>query len=69
MNEQTIAKNVITKHAFSILSILCEKLPLENNTNAVKTIPIMTIGAIRYECKAVVSNPTTINPTATKAVK
>ena len=69
MNEQIIAINVITKHTFSILSILCEKLPFASNTNIAKVIPIITIGAIRYECKAVVNKPTTIIPIATKAVK
>jgi hypothetical protein len=69
MNEQIIAMNVTTKHIFSILSILCEKLPLDINTNIAKTIPMTTIGATRYECKAVVNRPTAIIPIATSAVK
>ena len=69
MNEQIIAINVIAKHIFSILSILCEKLPFESNTNIAIIIPIITIGAMRYECKAVVNRPTTIIPIATNAVK
>ncbi|MBQ7929135.1 MAG: hypothetical protein IJ287_10420 [Methanobrevibacter sp.] len=44
-------------------------MPLDNNTNAAKIIPIITIGAIRYECSAVVSNPTIIIPKATNDVK
>lgn len=69
MNEQIIAMNVITKHIFSMLSILCEKLPFESSTNAARTIPIITIGATRYECKAVANKPMTTIPIATNAVK
>ena len=69
MNEQIIAKNVITKHIFSILSILCEKLPLAKNTNMAKIIPIITIGKRIVECKNVANNPTTIIPIATSKVK
>ena len=69
INEQIIAISVITKHIFSILSILCAKLPLDNNTNIAMTTPIITIGAMSVECRNVVKSPTTIIPTATKAVK
>lgn len=69
MNEQIIAINVITKHNFSILSILCEKLPFESNTNIAKIIPIITIGARVVECKNVAKRPTTIIPIATNDVK
>ena len=69
MNEQIIAINVIIKHNFSILSILCAKLPLANNTITVKKTPIITIGAMRVECSAVVKIPTNTIPMATKAVK
>ena len=69
MNEQTIAINVITKHNFSILSILCEKLPRASNTNIAKAIPIITIGARVVECNNVAKSPTTIIPIATNEVK
>jgi hypothetical protein len=69
MNEQIIAKNVIMKHIFSKLSILCEKLPLESKTKIARTIPIITIGAIIVECNTVARMPTTMTPMATNAVK
>jgi len=69
MNAQIIAKNVIIKHIFSILSILCEKLLLLSNTKDAKTIPITTIGAIIVEWKNVVINPTNIIPIATNPIK
>lgn len=69
MNEHIIAKNVIIKHNFSILSILWEKLPLANNTNIANITPRTTIGASIVECKNVANPPTTIIPMATIAVK
>ena len=69
MNEHTIAKNVIMKQIFSMLSILCEKLPLESSENASKTIPTSTIGARTVEWKSVAKTPTIITPTATNEVK
>ena len=60
---------VITKHNFSILSILCEKFPRASNTNIDRITPIITIGARVVECKNVARIPTTIMPTATNAVK
>ena len=69
MNEHTIAMNVITKHNFSILSILCEKSPLDFNRNAAKIIPITIIGATRVEWKYAAKRPTIITPIATNEVK
>ena len=69
MNEQIIAISVMTKHIFSILSILCEKLPLAFNTNIARIIPITIIGAKVAEWNAVAKIPTTIIPIATKEVK
>lgn len=69
MNEHIIAINVITKHNFSMLSILWEKLPLDNNTNIARITPRTTIGARVVEWKRVAKSPTTIMPTATNRVK
>ncbi len=69
MNEHIIANIVITKHNFSILSILCAKFPFASNTNALKMIPIIIIGAIIAEWNIVVNTPMTIIPIATNATK
>ena len=69
MNEQIIAINVIIKHIFSMLSILCEKLPLVRKMKNTKITPIITIGAMRIEWNTVANNPTIITPIATNEVK
>ena len=69
MNEQIIAIKVITKPAFSMISILCEKLPLDNNTNIAIKTPIMTTGTTRIEWKNAAIKATAIIPIATNEVK